>query len=115
MKLISSPISRRAVLATAAGFSALALADKTQAAPQSNTTAKKPFPRGFRWGVATAGHQIEGNNTNSDLWLLENIKPTTYVDRSGDACDSYHRYEEDIALLARLGFNSYRFSLEWSR
>lgn len=38
-----------------------------------------------------------------------------YVERSGDACDSYHRYEEDIALLAGLGFNSYRFSIEWAR
>lgn len=86
-----------------------------QAAASSSPASGKPFPKGFRWGVATAGHQIEGNNTNSDLWVLENIKPTTFVDRSGDACDSYHRYEEDIALLARLGFNTYRFSLEWAR
>ena len=38
-----------------------------------------------------------------------------YVERSGDACDSYHRYEEDIVLLASLSFNTYRFSIEWSR
>ena len=76
---------------------------------------QKSFPKNFHWGVATAGHQIEGNNTNSDLWLLENIKPTVYVERSGDACDSYHRHEEDISLLAGLGFNSYRFSIEWAR
>jgi beta-glucosidase len=75
----------------------------------------KHFPKGFRWGAATAGYQIEGNNTNADLWLLENVQPTAFAERSGDACDSLHRYEEDIALLAGLGLNTYRFSIEWSR
>jgi beta-glucosidase len=73
------------------------------------------FPEGFRWGAATAGHQIEGNNVNSDLWFLENMQPTIFVDRSGDSCDSYHRYKEDIALLVELGLDTYRFSVEWSR
>jgi beta-glucosidase len=77
--------------------------------------AKRAFPEGFLWGAATAGHQIEGNNVNADYWFLENLQPTMFVERSGDACDSYHRYEEDIALLARLGLNTYRFSIEWSR
>jgi beta-glucosidase len=67
------------------------------------------------WGAATAGHQIEGNNVNSDYWFLENLEPTIFVERSGDACDSYHRYEEDIALLSGLGLGCYRFSIEWSR
>ena len=75
----------------------------------------RKFPKNFCWGVATAAHQIEGNNLNADYWLLENIEPTAFKERSGDACDSYHRYDEDIALLAGLGFNSYRFSLEWAR
>jgi beta-glucosidase len=105
--------SRRTVLAEAAGLALLAAAGPALA--EGAVASAGPFPKGFRWGVATAGHQIEGNNTNSDLWLLENITPTVYADRSGDACDSYHRYEEDIALLAKLGFNSYRFSLEWAR
>jgi beta-glucosidase len=108
----SQTINRRDLLAGAAGISLAALAERSGAAAGS---AGRAFPKGFRWGCATAGHQIEGNNTNSDLWVLENIKPTTYAERSGDACDSYHRYEEDIALLAGLGFNSYRFSIEWSR
>ncbi len=47
--------------------------------------------------------------------MLENIQPTQFVDRSGDACDSYHRYEEDIAVRASLGLNTYRFSIEWAR
>lgn len=71
------------------------------------------FPDGFLWGVATAGHQIEGNNVNSDWWAREQMMPG--MDLSGDACDSYHRYREDIALLADAGLTAYRFSLEWSR
>ena len=71
------------------------------------------FPDGFLWGAATAGHQIEGNNVNSDWWARELTMPG--MEPSGDACDSYHRYEEDIALLADAGLASYRFSLEWSR
>ena len=78
-------------------------------------TPPRSFPKGFVWGAATAGHQIEGNNINSDYWFLENIEPTTFAERSGDACNSYHRFGEDIALLAQLGFNSYRFSIEWAR
>lgn len=71
------------------------------------------FPDGFLWGAATAGHQIEGNNLNSDWWAREQQMPG--MELSGDACDSYHRYREDIDLLADAGLDSYRFSLEWSR
>ncbi|NQX34508.1 glycoside hydrolase family 1 protein [Herbiconiux sp. VKM Ac-2851] len=71
------------------------------------------FPNGFLWGASTAGHQIEGNNVNSDWWAREQVTPG--MDLSGDACDSYHRYGEDIALLAEAGLDSYRFSFEWSR
>lgn len=73
------------------------------------------FPKGFLWGTATAAHQVEGNNVNSDFWLLEHLPGTIFTEPSGDACDHYHRYPQDIALLAELGFNSYRFSIEWAR
>ena len=73
------------------------------------------FPHGFLWGAAAAAHQVEGGNTNCDSWLLEHVEGTIYAEPSGDACDHYHRYAEDIALLAALGFNSYRFSIEWAR
>jgi len=73
------------------------------------------FPEGFLWGTATSGHQVEGNNINSDSWVLEHLHGTIYAEPSGDACDHYHRYPADIALLAELGFNAYRFSIEWSR
>jgi beta-glucosidase len=73
------------------------------------------FPTGFLWGAATAAHQTEGNNVNNDWWAREHDQNSPVAEPSGDACDSYHRYREDIALLAGLGFNTYRFSLEWSR
>lgn len=73
------------------------------------------FPQGFLWGTATAAHQVEGNNTNSDFWVMEHVPHTVFAEPSGDAIDHYHRYPADIALLAELGFNSYRFSVEWAR
>ena len=76
---------------------------------------KFEFPKGFFWGTATAAHQVEGNNVNSDVWLMEHVPGTPFKEPSGDACDHYHRYRSDIALLAELGFNSYRFSIEWAR
>ena len=74
-----------------------------------------PFPQGFLWGAATAAHQVEGGNTASDAWFLEHLPETLYAEPSGDACDHYHRFEEDIALLASLGLNAFRLSLEWAR
>jgi len=73
------------------------------------------FPAKFLWGAATAAHQVEGNNINSDNWLLERAPNTLYQEPSGDACDHYHLYEQDINQLADLGFNAYRFSIEWAR
>lgn len=100
-------LSRRAVLAAASVAGA--------AMPGAGLAAPRPLPKDFLWGTAISGHQSEGNNVNADTWLLENLTPTVYKDRSGDACDSYHRYAEDIALNAALGFNTYRFGIEWSR
>lgn len=73
------------------------------------------FPKDFMWGAATAAHQVEGNNINTESWVLEHLPETIYTEPSGDAIDHYHRYPSDIALLAELGFNSYRFSIEWAR
>jgi beta-glucosidase len=78
-------------------------------------TTTSTFPDGFLWGVATAAHQVEGNNVDSDAWFLEHLPGTIFAEASGDAIDHYHRYREDIALIASLGFTSYRFSLEWAR
>jgi beta-glucosidase len=72
-------------------------------------------PAGFLWGAATAAHQIEGGNVNTTAWTDEYDPRATVREPSGDACDSYHRFEQDIRLLAQAGLNTYRFSLEWSR
>ncbi len=76
---------------------------------------KFQFPEGFVWGTATAAHQVEGNNVNSDFWVMEHLPETIFVEPSGDAIDQYHRYADDIGMIADLGFNSYRFSVEWAR
>jgi len=71
------------------------------------------FPDGFLWGAASAPHQVEGGNVNSDFWAQEALMPGAH--RSGDALDSYHRYPEDVRLLAEAGLNTYRFGIEWAR
>lgn len=72
-------------------------------------------PEGFIWGTATAAHQVEGSNWNSDWWEWEHDSESPCTEPSGDACDHYNRYPSDIAQLAELGFNAYRFSIEWAR
>jgi beta-glucosidase len=73
------------------------------------------LPDGFLWGTAMSAHQTEGNNINSDAWLAEHVAPTVFIEASNDACDSYHRFEEDIAMAADLGFNCHRIGVEWAR
>ena len=73
------------------------------------------FPKGFFIGAATAAHQVEGNNIHSDYWAQELLPHTSFTEPSGLTCDHYHRYEEDIKLLADAGLNAYRFSIEWAR
>ena len=73
------------------------------------------FPDGFLWGTATAAHQVEGGNVNNDHWEMEHAPHSPFAEPSGDACDSYHRWREDLDLVAGAGLNTYRFSLEWSR
>src|SRR5581483_6368806 len=77
--------------------------------PALNGTALH-FPRGFLWGTATSTTQIEGHIENE--W-------TGFVARDGrtchHACDSYHRYAEDIDWMRELGVNAYRMGIEWSR
>jgi beta-glucosidase len=79
------------------------------------------FPDGFRWGTATAAYQIEG------AWNLDGKAPSIWDvfahtpgkihggDTGDVACDHYHRYRDDVALMAELGLDSYRFSISWPR
>jgi len=73
------------------------------------------FYSDFMIGAATAAHQVEGNNVNSDFWLMESLPGTTFKEPSLDAVDHYRRFREDIKLLADAGLNAYRFSIEWAR
>jgi beta-glucosidase len=79
------------------------------------------FPDGFLWGAATAAYQIEGaagaDGKGASIWDTFSHTPgKVHHGETGDvACDSYHRYPEDIALLKRLGAGAYRFSLSWPR
>ncbi len=75
----------------------------------------RSFPDGFDWGSATAAHQIEGGNWNNDWWAWEHDPASPCVEPSGDACDSWNRWADDVAMLRELGLDSYRFSIEWSR
>ena len=73
------------------------------------------FSSDFLLGAATAAHQVEGNNVNSDCWAMEQMEHTSFAEPSLDAADHYHRYREDIRLMAEAGLNAYRFSIEWAR
>ena len=67
------------------------------------------------WGAATAAHQIEGGNVNNDWWAWEHNPDSGCAESSGDACNSLHRWPEDVDLVAAMGLGAYRFSIEWSR
>ncbi len=73
------------------------------------------FEKDFFLGAATAAHQVEGGNIHSDYWAQEHMVHTDFLEPSGDAVDHYHRYAEDIRLMAQAGLNAYRFSIEWAR
>ncbi len=74
------------------------------------------FPKNFKWGVATAAHQIEGNNIHSDWWHWEQTPGRVKNnERSGLACDHWARVNEDIQLMKNLHIKQYRFSVEWAR
>ncbi|MFD7472304.1 GH1 family beta-glucosidase [Streptomyces sp. NPDC059837] len=77
------------------------------------------FPPGFLWGVSTSAHQIEGAADERDpsVWDAFTAEPGHIKDGSTAdvACDHYHRYPEDVALLADLGVDAYRFSISWPR
>jgi beta-glucosidase len=79
------------------------------------------FPTGFQWGAATAAYQIEGAIQEDDrgvsIWDTFCHQPGRVQngDTGDTACDHYHRMEQDVALMAELGLQTYRFSVAWSR
>jgi beta-glucosidase len=80
-----------------------------------------PFPEGFLWGAATSAYQIEGSpladGAGPGIWHQFSHAPgRTYQGMTGDvACDHYHRWHGDVALMRALGLRSYRFSVGWAR
>ncbi|GAA3838846.1 hypothetical protein GCM10022206_91310 [Streptomyces chiangmaiensis] len=79
------------------------------------------FPRAFLWGAATSAYQVEGAvreiGRTPSIWDTFSHTPgKTVSGETGDtAVDHYHRYRDDVALMAELGLNAYRFSVSWSR
>jgi len=115
-------VSRRrfvtASAATVAGVAAktVAASDRRAGAP-----AAPPYPEAFRWGCATAAYQIEGawneDGKGPSVWDMFAHRPgTIWRGHTGDvACDHYHRYRDDVALMKQLGLRAYRFSVSWPR
>jgi beta-glucosidase len=83
--------------------------------------ANRPLPSGFTWGAATAAYQIEGaaraDGRGESIWDRFSHTPGRVQggDTGDDACDHYHRFRDDVALMAELGLNAYRFSVAWPR
>ncbi len=74
------------------------------------------FPPDFKWGVATASHQVEGDNRNNQWWAWEHqAGRIVHDDKSGLACNWWHDAESDFNLAAEMGMNALRLSVEWSR
>ncbi|NLG58166.1 MAG: family 1 glycosylhydrolase, partial [Clostridiales bacterium] len=80
-----------------------------------------PFRKDFIWGAATSSYQIEGaafeDGKGLSVWDVFSHQPgKVFEGHTGDvACDHYHRYLEDIGLMARMGIRHYRFSVSWPR
>jgi beta-glucosidase len=118
---VSTPLSPTAEVPTAEVPASEAVASEAPASEERAEQATLRFPAGFLWGASTAAYQIEGaasaDGRGPSIW--DTFSHTPGRVRNGDtgdvAVDHYHRYAEDIALLAALGVKAYRFSVSWPR
>ncbi|MFG6475536.1 GH1 family beta-glucosidase [Microbacterium sp. P06] len=87
----------------------------------TTATTLRPFPADFLFGAATAAYQIEGaaseDGRRDSIWDAFSRQPGAVINAdNGDvACDHYHRYRDDVAMMKGLGLQTYRFSTSWSR
>src|SRR5205807_10302658 len=113
------PFGFSACTSSSKAASPTALAGKSSGQPA--TSAEIQFPKGFYWGTATASYQIEGawNEDGKGESIWDRFAHTAGKIKNGDngdvACDSYHRWREDLALMQAMNLNSYRFSISWPR
>ena len=121
--------NRRAFLATSVAATAALTASRasgqTPAMEQPKSAIQQPgdgrFPGDFWWGAATAAYQIEGaageDGRKPSVWdTFSHVAGRTKDGDTGDvACDHYHRFEDDVKLMAELGVKHYRFGISWSR
>ncbi len=132
-ELVRSALGASLAAALPAGFfsgcsdsSKAASAASTRSSPSSGVpqfpvSPEIVFPKDFFWGTATSAYQIEGawkdDGKGESIWDRFSHTPGTIKDKdTGDtACDSYHRWRDDIALMRAMNLNSYRFSVSWPR
>jgi len=119
--LLESMLSLSGVALTSRTSRAMALPASLASRPMASHPPISAFPKGFTWGAATAAYQVEGawneDGKAESIWdrfvrVPGNIKNG---DTGDVACDSYHRYRDDVELLRRLNCKSYRFSISWPR
>ena len=118
--LSAAPVAAMPALFSGCGGSSRKTPDSSSAQPFI-LPSEANFPKGFFWGTATASYQIEGawNEDGKGESIWDRFAHTPGKIKNGDtgdvACDSYHRWRDDIALMQAMNLNSYRFSISWPR
>ena len=122
-EITEPPAPEQAIAAVAPSVPPQALEPPRTERPADVVLARKPlpeatfhFPTDFKWGIATAAHQVEGKNTHNDWWTWEQIDGHIKNGHtSGLACDWWKNAEADFDRAVRMGLNALRLSVEWSR
>jgi len=119
--MTSSRFTRRGFAAAVLTLGTLTLAASKEIGEADEPQPNSGFPEGFRWGTATSAYQIEGatqeDGRGVSIWDTFSRLPGKIRDGANAdiACDHYHLYKEDVALMKALGVSSYRFSIAWPR